>query len=905
MSSSLSKKIITYDAVERYHDNLEEQLNNEYLRKDELIQSDWDCNYTASNEYIKNRTHYSGPCEDLVTFNLQDGWNSGDKLCEVDAYYFDDKTLNDTTKYFVCVTNTATVESFSYIPKDQLRIELPTQGPDVSATWHKVINDPDDPASDTYKLILDNNYSIDNPIKITVRYVYKQLNESYIPVSIARIDDVNDMLPIEKGTGENSIVQKGSNNIASGTFSVALGKDSNASGNYSFASGNSVASGEYSHAEGKGTQARGRASHTEGWYTIANNESEHASGKFNVSTKSSDKSQATQFSIGIGTSNTNRKNAFEVKQNGDIYVDGVEGRIQDRLNIDMLVPIQYIDLKKLRDQYKLIPGQKYRIIDYITTTTQENTTSALHPFDVIVTALDNRTLSENASAVKSGRDDDDYFYTENVEAWQLKYCLDNDTSRFAWADNNAVQWYSRIIANYIVDQGGTHTYSLDKDAYIYDFGTMPHPDTGEDTLVFYTQNPIYFEEAGADYNDIYFYNGITTVDGVEYDSWRKYSDAQWVNSESDGEGVYALTERIVYNGSFIWPDRTGIENGKGVIYRMIDEYGNDCPYDFKNIMFKHPKDTATYPGYYYTFTTLVSDVVSDHSFSAYCYNNVIKEYKYAIFSTDEGKYKYRNSLNKNVFINTAPTSICYGNSFGNSCYDNSFGSGCYDNSFGNYCTSNSFGNYCNSNSFGNSCNNNSFGSGCYYNSFGNDCYENYFLGECNYNSFEAECSNNSFGAECSNNSFGNYCYDNSFGNYCYYNSFGNYCTGNSFGNYCTGNSFGNSCYYNSFGNYCYGNSFGNDCYYNSFRISASKDDTLLNYCYYNHFDDGCGYNVIWNSVQPTLSNKLQNIHVVRGVSGTSSAYNFINVESNANYEIKVAKNSSGVIKIYCEADLIA
>ena len=34
-------------------------------------------------------------------------------------------------------------------------------------------------------------------------------------------------------------------------------------------------------------------------------------------------------------------------------------------------------------------------------------------------------------------------------------------------------------------------------------------------------------------------------------------------------------------------------------------------------------------------------------------------------------------------------------------------------------------------------------------------------------------------------------------------------------------------------------------------------------------------------------------------------YNFINiVDMNAAYEIKVAKNSSGVIKVYCEADLI-
>ena len=34
--------------------------------------------------------------------------------------------------------------------------------------------------------------------------------------------------------------------------------------------------------------------------------------------------------------------------------------------------------------------------------------------------------------------------------------------------------------------------------------------------------------------------------------------------------------------NFPWAD----PNGQGVIYRLIDEYGNDCPYDFKSIQFK-------------------------------------------------------------------------------------------------------------------------------------------------------------------------------------------------------------------------------------------------------------------------------------------------------------------------------
>ena len=51
---------------------------------------------------------------------------------------------------------------------------------------------------------------------------------------------------------------------------------------------------------------------------------------------------------------------------------------------------------------------------------------------------------------------------------------------------------------------------------------------------------------------------------------------------------------------------------------------------------------------------------------------------------------------------------------------------------------------------------------------------------------------------------------------------------------------------------------------------------------------------------------LNNININRGVSGTYNSYNIININTlNQDYEIQVAKNSKGEIKVYCEADLIA
>ena len=123
----------------------------------------------------------------------------------------------------------------------------------------------------------------------------------------------------------------------------------------------------------------------------------------------------------------NSEQEINVNQvNGNILISD----ISDILNkLDKTIEINYVDLVALRDNAQLIPGQKYRIIDYITTTSQENTRSAGHQFDIIVTALDECTLSEEAQAIQNNIER--YFDGSNLSAWKLWYCLDNDTNRFA------------------------------------------------------------------------------------------------------------------------------------------------------------------------------------------------------------------------------------------------------------------------------------------------------------------------------------------------------------------------------------------------------------------------------------------------------------------------------------------
>ena len=107
---------------------------------------------------------------------------------------------------------------------------------------------------------------------------------------------------------------RGSYAHAEGNATIAQGRNSHAEGLQTFAAGAS------SHAEGDSTFAYGAASHAEGYYTRTRNTNEHAEGKYNKST-----SGTTLHSVGIGTSNSARKNAHEITTDGKHYILGVGG----------------------------------------------------------------------------------------------------------------------------------------------------------------------------------------------------------------------------------------------------------------------------------------------------------------------------------------------------------------------------------------------------------------------------------------------------------------------------------------------------------------------------------------------------------------------------------------------------
>ena len=466
--------------------------------------------------------------------------------------------------------------------------------------------------------------------------------------------------------------------------------------------------------------------------------------------------------------------------------------------LDIYKNITYTELVNLKNNAQLTSGVFYRITDYITTTTQENTRSVGHPFDVVVLAISESELSEQAWAIQ--HEGDTYFTNNDLTAWKIWYCLDNDTTRFAWADST---------------------------------------------------------------------------------------------------------------------------NGKGVIYRMIDEFNNDVPYDFKNIQFKDPNGTDNF--YYFTFSGY-GENETDYSIlrTTNIFSNTISPF----YGNDLTNSK--QTINK-ILFSVGGDGNCYGNYFGSGCYNitlafyccnNTFGNGCYSNSLSPYCSNNTFGDDCHSNKLNLRCSYNIFEYKCYSNTLGEDCRNNTFRNSCFSNSLDNSCSDNSFGNGCYSNSFGNgcnynsfgngcysnllnsNCYNNSFGEKCYSNSFGNACNSNSFGNGCYSNSFDNDCYYNSFGNYCSSNSLGINCLFNSFGngcsyikfASNSAASNKYKYYRYNHFGDGCLYIVFTGAETASFSNQVQNYNFAQGVKGTSSDYLPIDGKRNRAYETYISKDTNDKVK---------
>ena len=410
----------------------------------------------------------------------------------------------------------------------------------------------------------------------------------------------------------------------------------------------------------------------------------------------------------------------------------------------------YAELKAARDGGTLVPGQLYRITDYVTkingtydlsdltgqTTNIFYAKSAEHPFDLVVLALDESHLDEHA--VATHHEGDTYFADSALEQWDIRYTIDNDPTKYSWADATN----GKGVITYMKDENANEAYYDFKNAQFLAYALKMADSEAEPDTLCYDNG-----EAGGDYQP------------------NRYGSVYY---------VFQALQDYMRSGIYATPFPNGIHDfalGQ-LILTCVGYPAVDAAY------------LSTFGAdWYYTFDMYDGSAHADNSLTGErCYGNTIgitpdtlattlnletvpMGLAINIFeATTDKPYNNGNELGDasvlNIFGGDCSFSAAEGqfiaNIFGEDCQGNSFGTACGSNSFGAYCSYNSFGAVCNNNSFGASCNSNSFGEDCYSNSFGEDCRSNSFGASCNNNSFGAYCQYNTLGELDSNNELQGY-----------------------------------------------------------------------------------------------------------------------------------------------------
>ncbi len=492
---------------------------------------------------------------------------------------------------------------------------------------------------------------------------------------------------------------------------------------------------------------------------------------------------------------------------GKDYVNSSELEEVKEDKISKIISVTYDELLALRNDNALVPGQQYRITDYVTTTSQINTKSAGKQFDLIVTADSVDMLNENARAAAHSNDATG-FTDAKFESWEVKYCLDNDETRFEWAAREKC----------IVTENGD-SYS-DKYAKLY---------------------------------------RCPSLDGFNTDT--NYSEYQiaWACDDtcSDGDNalfVYSINEDV-YVGDIVFFASDGEEQTvlascprpTGVIYYLKDEFGNECGYDFKNIQFLRYKITGG---------TIVSDGFTDAGRSTLVEIDDSNPYYLYTFSwiTEDNEIEDLSVVGNDpsFYDDFGKKQGVFGNKIKNMVYDYKE----YDDKP----TDNTL--------FRLPCNvfvatysyDEPFSYGCHSNILSENCFNNTFNEEMNGNKLGRYCQGNLFYSS-KNNIIGN----NFISNILCWSSFcmiGNECSGITIGNNSNGNSFGNNCADITIGNISSGNSFGNGCVGINFTQPYTKNCS---------FEAGVMYVSLGSATVPTASSPIRDIRVLSGVKGTSQS----------------------------------
>lgn len=249
----------------------------------------------------------------------------------------------------------------------------------------------------------------------------------------------------------------------------------------------------------------------------------------------------------------------------------------------------YNELWNLKHQGKLIPGRKYRMTDYVTMACGEvsgcTIGSLMYSFDLILTANTSTEFDSRVTATPSTNWLSQSYYAEaNLENWEIYYRMeDDDQSPWARGSTCVELPYPVVYKGYVVDGDEYWTddvksemvLSIASDRSYIVVGSVLYPDGDEASMrTFYYQQDM---------------SAILASDNLEV----------WLCGDGSGDAVITP---ILEQGEIAAIKREFVGNSfKGVIYKMVDPYGNEAPYDFTNIRFYSKFRNGTTEEWYPTF----------------------------------------------------------------------------------------------------------------------------------------------------------------------------------------------------------------------------------------------------------------------------------------------------------------
>lgn len=346
------------------------------------VQSDWSVNDESNPAYVKNRPFYTSKPEEVIfewdgdTEGLEsvvESESSNGSLTQSIIYY---KVLDDVSwlkeeklliKYVQYngdelfdleeeVASCSSYDGFTVVNNAAI-VAITAESVDVGSiqltygTWVQV-------QSVSTSTIQMNAYVAE----IKTLPVYQKIPNHYLPAPTVNAGtgknaEVFNGIIAENASGECSHAEgkgttasascshaEGDRTVASGNCSHAEGSGSDATGICSHAEGQSTtASGIASHTEGICVEASGNYSHAEGYYTTANSKSQHTQGEYNVVDTENKNSRGTySHVVGNGTSDTKRSNAHTLDWSGnawfagDVYVGSTSGTNKDEGSVKLM-----------------------------------------------------------------------------------------------------------------------------------------------------------------------------------------------------------------------------------------------------------------------------------------------------------------------------------------------------------------------------------------------------------------------------------------------------------------------------------------------------------------------------------------------------------------------------------------